>query len=175
MAQNSRLIRAPIGDVFDVLSNPANYDRFVAGARKVRRFDPQWPDPGSALHHAVGIGPLALPDKTTVVEVARPTSLLVRPYVRPFLISETRFDLRPEGDSTLVSVVEYPVGGLLHRIWCRPLDLMIDFRNRELLRRLAKLAEHHHETRRRIAGVGAPSANPQEPARADGDTGGDSS
>ena len=58
--------------VFDVLLDPTTYPDWLRGAKRIREVDTSWPEPGSAFHHVVGAGPLALADKTTVVGHARP-------------------------------------------------------------------------------------------------------
>jgi hypothetical protein len=147
MAHTEKLIHAPTGTVFAVLSDPASYQRFVVGTRRVRRFDPRWPEPGTELHHTVGVGPLKMRDKTVAVSCEPPTRLVERPHIRPFLVTETVFELEPRGDDTLLRLDEYAVDGPLAPVWPGPLDGMMALRNRGVVHRIARLAEQRHATR----------------------------
>jgi hypothetical protein len=141
VARTETIVHARPDAVFAVLSDPMAYPRFVVGSRRVRRFDPRWPEPGTALHHSIGIGPLVWRDKTDAVEKEPGTHLVVRPHVRPFVIIESRFELEARGDSTLVRLDEFAISGPLARVWPGPLDGLMGLRNRLTLRRLARLAE----------------------------------
>lgn len=148
MARTEKLIHAPADTVFGVLSDPAAYQRFVVGTKRVRRFDPRWPEAGTELHHTVGVGPLAMRDKTVSVRCDPPTNLVERPHIRPFLVTETVFELEERGDDTLLRLHEYAVGGPLAPLWPGPLDGMMALRNRGVVHRIARLAEQRHERRR---------------------------
>ena len=141
MARTETIVHAPPDAVFAVLSDPRAYQTFVVGTRRVRRFDPRWPEPGTALHNSVGVGPLVWRDKTEAIEERPGKHLVVRPHVRPFVIIESRFQLEALGDSTLVRLDEFAVSGPLARVWPGPLDGLMGLRNRLTLRRLARLAE----------------------------------
>lgn len=147
MAHTEKLIHAPSDAVFAVLCDPGAYQHFVVGTKRVRRFDPRWPEPGTAFHHTVGVGPLGLRDKTEVTKYDPPTGLVVRPHIRPFVITETVFALQPQGDDTLLQLDEYAVDGPLAPIWPGPLDGLMALRNRLVARRIAQLAEQRHATR----------------------------
>jgi hypothetical protein len=141
MARTEKLVNARVETVFAVLCDPSSYQHFVVGTKRVRRFDPHWPKPGTALHHTVGVGPLALRDKTDATEAIPPTHLVTRPHTRPFVIAESRFELEPRGGSTLLRLDEYAVGGPLRPIWPGPLDWLVALRNRTVVDRIARLAE----------------------------------
>jgi hypothetical protein len=142
MARTQILVHATTKAVFAVLCDPRAYQRFVAGTKRVRRFDPDWPEPRATLHHTVGFGPLALRDRTVAIAVRPPAELTIWPHIRPFVITESRFELESRDAGTLVRLDEYAVDGPLARIWAGPLDWLMALRNRVLLRRLARLAEH---------------------------------
>lgn len=141
MAHTEIVVHAPTEAVFAVLCDPRSYQYFVVGTRRVRRFDPRWPEPGTALHHTVGIGPLRMRDKTEAVEVSAPTRLVTHPHIRPLVVTESRFELAPRGDHTVVRLDEYAIDGPLSRVWAGPLDVLMALRNRVLVRRLRRLAE----------------------------------
>jgi hypothetical protein len=148
MAHTEKLIHAPAEAVFDVLSDPRAYQRFVVGSKAVRRFDARWPEADTAIHHTVGVGPLFLRDKTVVTRCEPPDRLVLRPCVRPFLVTETVFFLQARGDDTLLLLDEHAVGGLLCPAYPGPLDALMGLRNQVVARRLAQLAEQRHATRR---------------------------
>ncbi|MCB1026769.1 MAG: SRPBCC family protein, partial [Microthrixaceae bacterium] len=62
----------PIEEVFDTISDPGTYPRWLVGCRTIRSIDDHWPSEGSRFHHRVGlIGPLTVPDSSEVLEVER--------------------------------------------------------------------------------------------------------
>lgn len=159
MAHTEKLIHAPADAVFALLCDPRAYQRFVVGTKRVRHFDPRWPEPGTAFHHTVGIGPLKLRDKTEVTTCEPPTRLVARPHIRPFVITETVFELEPRGDDTLLRLDEYAVDGPLAPVWPGPLDGLMALRNRAVVRRIARLAQQRHATRQ-VDSAPAPSGSP---------------
>jgi hypothetical protein len=146
VAHTEKVIHAPVEAVFAVLSDARTYQDFVVGSKRVRHFDPRWPEPGTAFHHTVGVGPLMLRDKTEATVCEPPTRLVARPHIRPFVVTETVFALEPrgDGDETLLRVDEYAVDGPLRPVWPGPLDGLMALRNRVMVRRIARLAEHRH-------------------------------
>ena len=71
----SRHVDAPVDAVASILADPRAYDGIVVGSRKVRWFDPRWPEDGTAFHHTVGFGPVVIRDKTTVLRDALPDEI----------------------------------------------------------------------------------------------------
>src|SRR5919202_4307082 len=136
MARNTALIRASMNTVFDVLTDPDDYPRWVVGASGIGDVDSDWPAIGTSFHHRVGIGPLALPDRTSVVELARPRRLVLQARARPVGIARITLELERSGSSTRVTLIEDP-GDLLTRLVFTPLThIAIRLRNAESLRRL---------------------------------------
>lgn len=148
MAHTERVVHAPPEVVFAVLTDPRAYQRFVVGTKKIRSFDARWPETGTALHHTVGVGPLALSDKTEAVGSDPPHHLVARPHIRPFVVTESRFALEDRGGDTLVHLDEYAISGHLAPVWPGPLDALMGLRNRLSLRRLARLAHRRVAIRR---------------------------
>ena len=141
MARNHALIDAAPETVFDVLTDADDYPRWVVGASDIRNLDPDWPAVGSAFHHRVGLGPLTLPDRTTVVEIERPRRLVLQARARPAGTARITLELEPSGSATCVTLVEDP-GDLLTRLVFTPLvHLAVRVRNAESLRRLKRLVE----------------------------------
>jgi hypothetical protein len=93
--------------VFAVLSDPRAYANFVVGTKRIRYFDPTWPEPGSAFHHTIGTGPVMLRDTTRVVEVEEDRRLVFDAGVGPIGVSRIVFTLevkakaRPARSSSL--------------------------------------------------------------------------
>jgi hypothetical protein len=141
MAHTETIIHARRETVFAVLNDARAYQRFVVGTKRVRSFDPRWPEPGTALHHTVGVGPLGLRDKTEATDIHPPDRVVVRPHIRPFVVTESTFQLEGRGDDTLLRLDEYAVGGPLRPVWPGPLDGLMALRNRLVVRRIARLAE----------------------------------
>jgi uncharacterized protein YndB with AHSA1/START domain len=142
MAHNEVTVDAPPEAVFDVLSDPRSYARWVVGSRKIRAADADWPAPGATFDHAVGIGPLALSDSTSVRAAVRPHRLELLVRARPLTVAVVTLTLhRTLGDGTRVEMEERPAD-LRTRILFNPLtDPLVRLRNKESLRRLKALAE----------------------------------
>lgn len=140
MAKNHALVEAPPETVFAVLSDPRTYDEFVVGTKRIRRFEPTWPEVGSAFHHTLGWGPLVLRDLTRVTELDPPRRLVLRAQMRPFSVNRVEFTLRPRGYGTEVDVEEHAIEGPAAAVWNPALDALMWLRNREMLRRLGKVA-----------------------------------
>jgi len=128
--------------VWDVLANGWTYAQWVVGNSRMRAVDPNWPEPGSTIHHSIGIWP-ALLDDSTVVLASEPThELVLLANGRPFgkaRITLRLFDLAHGG--CRIEMAEVPVSAPLSWLPDR-LSLTAAFpRNRECTWRLAALAE----------------------------------
>jgi uncharacterized protein YndB with AHSA1/START domain len=135
------MIDAPADTVFDVLTDPDDYPRWVVGASDIRDVDSDWPATGTAFHHRVGLGPLTLADRTTVIEIERPRRLVLQARARPAGTARITLELEPSGSGTRITLVEDP-GDLLTRLVFTPIvHLAVRVRNAESLRRLKRLAE----------------------------------
>lgn len=120
MARNRAVVDAAIETVFAVLSHPRTYDEFVVGTKRIRRFDPRWPEVESVFHHTLGVGPLILRDLTRVLGVSEPDRLVLRAQIRPFSVNCVTFTLRPQGDGTEVEVEEHAIEGPRRSCGTRP-------------------------------------------------------
>ncbi|HVL27501.1 MAG TPA: SRPBCC family protein [Acidimicrobiales bacterium] len=141
MAVNRAVVPAPVETVFAVLSDPRTYDEFVVGTKRIRRFEPTWPDKGSEFHHTLGIGPLVLRDLTRVEEVDEPARLVLRAHMRPVAVNQVTFRLEPAEGGTEVVVEEVAVEGPAAALWNPVFDAVMALRNQEMLRRLGRVAE----------------------------------
>lgn len=145
MALTKRVIPVAQELVFAVLSDPPSYDAFVVGTKAIRRFDPRYPEPGTAFAHTLGFGPLFLRDETRVERVEPPARLVLRAFMRPVGVTRVDFRLAPSGGGTLVTVEEYPIDGPLSRVWSPPLEVAMWLRNLVTLVRLQRLARRRAE------------------------------
>ncbi len=128
-------------DVFAVLSDPPSYGGWVVGSKHIRDFDRQWPTPGTALHHTLGVGPVTIRDDSRVLEVELDRRLVLEVHTGPLGDAEVTFELEPAGSGTTVRMTEVPVAGLLRRLPRRVVDPVLRLRNAETLRRLKREAE----------------------------------
>ena len=62
--------------VWDVIADGWTYSQWVVGNSRMRAVDPNWPQPGSVIHHSVGVWPLVINDSTRV-DVCVPMNKLV--------------------------------------------------------------------------------------------------
>ena len=121
MTTNRTIVNAPPESVAAVLSDPRAYAEFVVGSKRVRRFDPVWPDAGAVFHHTLGVGPFVLRDVTRVVDEgpSGPTErgtqherrFELRAQMRPFAVNKVAFTIRPAAEGTEVEVEERAVEG----------------------------------------------------------------
>jgi hypothetical protein len=144
MTENEWLVRAPVPDVFAILTNGWTYAAWVVGASRVRDVEEGWPQPGHSIHHSVGIWPLLLNDTTTVEQYEPLRFLQLRVRAWPTGEGHVEFVATDrDGDCHLLmreQAVKGPLAVLPHTV----VDPLLRTRNHETLRRLALLAEKHH-------------------------------
>ena len=141
MAVNEAHIDAAPSAVFDVLADPRTWSDWVVGASEIRRVEGRWPRRGATFHHTQGVGPLSLKDTASVVQSRRPSRLVVEVRGRPFIVGRVELRLRSMDGGTQVQMVERPIGGWISKLYNPLLDLLLQVRNGESLRRLKRLAE----------------------------------
>ena len=110
-------ITAPPDRVFNVLLDPTTYPKWLRGAKRIRAVDDAWPAPGAAFHHVVGVGPLSLADRTTVVAHDRPHRLELRAGARPTGVAQVVFTLMPAAAGTHLVIEERPCAGPARLVW----------------------------------------------------------
>lgn len=141
MSKNEMLVGVPPEVVFAVLADPHAYSDWVVGAKRIRKYDRHWPEPGTSFHHTVGLGPIATRDKTTVVSIDMPRRLVLRARAMPAGVAEVAIDVWPDDAGSRVVIAERPLAGLGKMLYNPLLDLLIRARNAESLRRLRRIAE----------------------------------
>lgn len=134
-------IDAPPERVYEILLDGWRYADWVAGAKRIRAVDANWPEPGSRFHHKVGVGPFKIKDTTKLLEAERPSHVRLEARARPAGVVVVDIRIEPEDGGSRVKLVEYPVRGVAKVFHNRIQDAMIHGRNVESLRRLKKLAE----------------------------------
>ena len=151
MAENEIYLDAPPEAVFDVLRDPRRYPDWVVGAKRIRGFDSDWPEPGSEFRHTVGVGPAELKDKTEVVAADEQATdpgtpgdgeLVLRARAMPLGVAMVRIAVSEDGKGSRVVMHERPTEGLGARLDNPVLDAAVHVRNAVSLRRLRRLVEN---------------------------------
>ena len=143
MSLNEITVDAPIPVVWGVLAHPPTYEEWVVGNKRVRRHDPGWPDPGAEFHHTLGIGPLALKDRTVALEAIPPRRLVMQVRALPAGVGIVTFELEEAGSGTRVRMRERAESGPA-KLVAPIVDRLVHLRNAETLRRLRRCAEARH-------------------------------
>jgi uncharacterized protein YndB with AHSA1/START domain len=128
-------------EVWSVLADAAAYGEWVVGTKNVSAADGEWPRTGSVLEYELGIGPVSVSDRTTVVEAEPPRKLVLRAELRRLGAAAIRLELDPVGDGTRVVMDEEPVEGVVDALHTRVTDAALRRRNDLALGRLKRLAE----------------------------------
>jgi hypothetical protein len=137
-----RETRASRQAVWAVIADGWTYSQWVVGNSRMRAVDATWPEPGSTIHHSIGVWPAVISDSTVVESCIPERELVLVANARPF--GKARITLRLhdlEGGGCRIEMAEVPVSPPL--TWLpRRLALAAVFpRNRETTWRLAAMAE----------------------------------
>lgn len=142
MSRNRIELPASPENVFEILIDPYAFPKWVVGAKRIRGVDPDWPRPGSAFHHASGAGgDVTVKDKTELVTMNPPSSLVLQAYLRPLGIVRIRFELErgSSENTTLLTIREAPAPETKLTKVKKLLDPALYGRNRKSLKCLEKL------------------------------------
>jgi uncharacterized protein YndB with AHSA1/START domain len=137
----SRLIGAPPADVWRVLSDGWLDGLWVVGASRIRMVDETWPAEGSVIEHSVGCWPATINDTTSVTSMKPEKELSLQARAWPGGEAAVRVELEPVGSSCRVTIREDASRGPARLVPGPLRRTLLDWRNRESLRRLAFLAE----------------------------------
>lgn len=148
MAVNRVHVDAPPESVFAALTDPHTYPEWLAGAKKIRDVDADWPAVGSRFHHQVGVGPVRINDNTEVVEIDAPNRLVLEVRARPVGRGKTTFVLREDGAGCALTVEEHPITTPLRVLTGPVLDASIHLRNAGSLKRLKRFVEQRSAANR---------------------------
>jgi NAD(P)-dependent dehydrogenase (short-subunit alcohol dehydrogenase family)/uncharacterized protein YndB with AHSA1/START domain len=142
MASNRVHIDATPEEVFEFLSDPCNFPKWVVGAAGVRDHDDDFPALGSRFHHKVGTLPFNLKDHTEVIEVEPPNRLVLKAKARPLGTATIELDLRVSAGGTELRMEECPGDRLTSLLAANPVvDTALRMRNAEALARLKRAVE----------------------------------
>jgi hypothetical protein len=122
--------------VFAVLDDAYAYPRWVVGARRVRRVDPDWPAVGSKFHHAVGTAAGELHDSSKVLERQPPDRIVLEVRFRPTGVAKVEIDVKRDGDDSIVTLIESPTCGPVSHLPRYITDPLLFVRNALALQRL---------------------------------------
>jgi uncharacterized protein YndB with AHSA1/START domain len=141
MAVTTIEIAATPDRVFDVLADARCYAEWVVGTKEVLRADLGFPATGESFYPRVGFGPVVVDGKTTVLESARPRTVVLHARARPVADAIVTLELHGTDDRTVVTMREEPAGPAPLRLAQRLGDPLLQRRNAASLRRLKALAE----------------------------------
>jgi uncharacterized protein YndB with AHSA1/START domain len=134
-------ISTPPERVFEVLSDARCYPEWVVGTQDVKGADEGFPAVGQSFYPRVGLGPVVVDGKTTVMESARPSRLVLRARAYPVADAVVTLDLADADGGTFVTMREDPAGAAPLRLAQRLGEPILRRRNEASLRRLKDLAE----------------------------------
>ncbi|MBO0728033.1 MAG: SRPBCC family protein [Acidimicrobiaceae bacterium] len=141
MAVRNLLVRADPVAVWSVLADPRSYSGWVLGTSDVVEVRGHWPAEGSSFQYLAKLGGLRISD-TTFVRVSEPPSRLeLEARLGRFGVLRVSFVILRWGAASVVAVDEHPLGGPLLVLDSLFLDTAFTWRNKHLLRRLARVAE----------------------------------
>jgi uncharacterized protein YndB with AHSA1/START domain len=146
MAVNEAYLDASPEDIWDVLSDPYAYPRWVVGSKRTVEADPQWPQPGAEFRVEVGAGPLNYTDRTVCKAIEPGRRIALHAGGGGVAGADVEITLSPSGTGTVVTMLETPGGWSAPLRSLVPLQWAIKARNVESLRRLKRLAEARRQS-----------------------------
>lgn len=127
--------------VWEVIANGWTYSQWVVGNSRTRAVDSNWPEPGSAIKHSVGVWPLVINDKTESESCTPGEELVLKARVGLFGAARITLRLSDIPDGCRIEMIEVPVNGPASLLPDRVALAAVYPRNRECLWRLGALAE----------------------------------
>ena len=134
MTVTEQAFEAPAAALFAFIVEPATYPKWLVGTKTIREVSPNWPSKNSFFKHAVGFGPLAIPDVTTLRDIEAPHMLELLVRARPLIEAVVRFDVASKGTGSVLRMTETPVG--LYKLISPLAQPLIRARNERSLTRL---------------------------------------
>jgi uncharacterized protein YndB with AHSA1/START domain len=138
----TRIVATTPDRVFAILADGWTYSGWVVGCSHIRNVDPDFPAPGTRVHHSVGVWPATIEDTTAVVEVEVDKRLVLDARVWPVGKARVTFTLEQKGDETEVTMEEETTAGPGKVLQNKVTDPLLDKRNDESLSRLFAMAIH---------------------------------
>jgi hypothetical protein len=111
MATRTTVVEVSAPQAFEVMEDPRSLSALLLGARKVRRFDPRWPEAGSALHHRTGLASGFRGDRTVVTECVPGERLALQAGTPPMGRFLLTFQFAPCPAGCLLTVEEKALRG----------------------------------------------------------------
>ncbi|WP_232000759.1 SRPBCC family protein [Mycobacterium kyorinense] len=137
----TRDVHASCQRVWEVLADGWTYSQWVVGNSRTRAVDSDWPQPGAAIRHSIGVWPLVINDQTSVESCVPLQELVLRAGLGPLGAAQITMRLAEIPDGCRVEMIEVPAEGAVNLIPDRLTLVAIHPRNRECILRLAALAE----------------------------------
>lgn len=125
-----------------MLADGWTYSQWVVGNSRMRAVDPDWPQPGSTIHHSIGVWPAVINDSTVVESCTPEDELVLIANGRPF--GKARITLRlhdTDGGGCVIEMAEVPVSAPMKWLPDSVALAGVFPRNRETTWRLAAIAE----------------------------------
>jgi hypothetical protein len=124
------------------MANGWTYAQWVVGNSRTRAVDSNWPEPGSAIKHSVGVWPLVISDQTTVESCTPVEELVLLAGIGPLGAMRITLRLKDNADGGCrIEMIETPASGPVRMLPDRLVLAAVYPRNRECLLRLTALAE----------------------------------
>ncbi|KAA1373659.1 SRPBCC family protein [Aeromicrobium fastidiosum] len=142
MSVNTTTVRATPDEVWSVLADGWSYALWVVGASRIRSVDEAWPAEDSSIHHSVGVWPLLIDDRTTVLASVPGRRIRLRAKGWPLGEAEVDIGLTASGSGTEITIAEEPTAGPGVLVPDPVNDVALRWRNAETLRRLGYLVEN---------------------------------
>ncbi|WP_241519274.1 SRPBCC family protein [Mycobacterium paraense] len=137
----TRDVKASRQKIWDAMTDGWTYAQWVVGNSRTRAVDPDWPQPGSAIKHSVGVWPLVISDETVVESCTPGEELVLRAGLGALGSARITLRLTDIPDGCRIDMIETPASGPLRLIPDRLVLAAVYPRNRECLWRLTALAE----------------------------------
>jgi uncharacterized protein YndB with AHSA1/START domain len=137
----TRDVAAPRERVWDVLADGWTYTHWVVGNSRTRAVDTNWPEPGAAIRHSIGVWPAVIQDQTVVESAEPPHELVLHAGMGILGAARITIRLTDRPGGCRIEMIEVPVEGIVGLVPDRAALIAIHPRNRECLWRLAALAE----------------------------------
>jgi hypothetical protein len=138
---------------FELLEDPRSLRALVTGARRIHRFGPRWPEPGTAVQHSVGLPPFVIRDATVVSECDPGRRLVLEARLRFLGTLKVQFEFAAEARGSTLTISEHPVAGIINLPGMRNLvEAATGLRNAQLGRRFARLVAKREELAASAAG-----------------------
>jgi uncharacterized protein YndB with AHSA1/START domain len=137
----TREVKASRQRLWDAMADGWTYAQWVVGNSRTRAVDSNWPEPGSAIKHSVGVWPLVISDQTVVESCTPGEELVLRAGLGPLGSARITLRLKDIPDGCRIEMIETPASGPISAIPDRLVLAAVYPRNRECLWRLTALAE----------------------------------